>query len=1069
MGRDRARTWEAGGALRVHLFGTFEVEGITSTELGSRKARTLLKVLALGRGHAVTVDRLIACCWAEDAPADPPGQVSVLVSRLRGVLGGERILRADGGYLLRADAIDVVTVAELADEADRRLREDSYAAAHTAARAALNLVRGPLLAGEPDGGWVQLERAAADRLVARLRRTTATAALAVGELPEAAELGEQLLEHDPYDEGAARLLMTALAAAGRPASALARYAELRQRLADELGTGPTAETADVHTAILRGMPPPGVPDRGRITGGRRPTRPATAVTLAGRARELEAFDAALRQATARGFHLLELEGEAGIGKSALFDAAAARASGRRALVLRAVCREADRALPLEAILDAIGRHVRTLDPGRANAVLSGNRPLLAPLLGLRGATARPDTGSVFGDDLTGPTMLYAALLGVVEELTAAGPVVLLLDDAHLAGEAVATWLSFSRGRKPSLPLLVMVARRPGEGPSFSPDERLVLGVLDIDAAAAVVGAERAAELHARSGGNPLFLTELAAADPEETLPSSVIEAVSSRLGRAGKAASTLRAAALLGDEVDLDLLAAVTRLDPVELLDHLEEGVRRWLLTERRTTFAFRHELVREALAAGMTAARAALLHREAGRVLADRPHHDPLVVAHHASSGGDSELAATGFAAAAGRAVEQADYPSAEHLLDRSLALADRAETRLARARVRTLRRRLAEAVEDAEIAHRDGGGASALEVAGWASYFSRDFPAAERFARDGADLAGDASTRAACLALAGRTRHAIGDLASAEASLVEALATARGPDVATVSVWLGSLRSHQSRASEAVELLSAGIRLGDRGINVAAALHARLFTAHARALAGDVTHALADLADYAQAVDRLHVPRFAGRAENFRGWILRNVGLDGAADESNLEALATAGVAIPETELAARLDLAEGALLRGELDSAQQHLATAAPLLASEKLVFGWRQRLKARSHQARLAFAAERFDEAEELASRLADDATRLGIPRYALPARLLAVRARSRGGRTIDLDSVGADLAALAHAVALEAWWLTAEVANDLGVHRWRALSEERLAHIIAGTPEADGFRRAASARLDALGR
>src|SRR5205814_913938 len=137
-----------------------------------------------------------------------------------------------------------------------------------------------------------------------------------------------------------------------------------------------------------------------------------------------------------------------------------------------------------------------------------------------------------------------------------------------------------------------------EGPTLGAATTLVLGPLDLAAAEAVVGTERAADLHARSGGHPLFLVELAAAPPGEELPVSVRDAVAARLEQVGAAGPALRTAAVIGPRVDLDLLAAVLRAPAVDLLDHLETGVRFRLLEEEGGGFAFRHELVREALAA---------------------------------------------------------------------------------------------------------------------------------------------------------------------------------------------------------------------------------------------------------------------------------------------------------------------------------------------------------------------------------------------------------------------------------------------------------------------------------------
>ena len=46
--------------MRVRLLGSFEVEGIAERRLGSRKGRTLLKMLALARGAPLSVDRMRA-------------------------------------------------------------------------------------------------------------------------------------------------------------------------------------------------------------------------------------------------------------------------------------------------------------------------------------------------------------------------------------------------------------------------------------------------------------------------------------------------------------------------------------------------------------------------------------------------------------------------------------------------------------------------------------------------------------------------------------------------------------------------------------------------------------------------------------------------------------------------------------------------------------------------------------------------------------------------------------------------------------------------------------------------
>jgi len=149
---------------------------------------------------------------------------------------------------------------------------------------------------------------------------------------------------------------------------------------------------------------------------------------------------------------------------------------------------------------------------------------------------------------------------------------------------------------------------------------ITLGPLDIDAAAEIVGSPRAAELHARSGGHPLFLVRAGGRRRRQRAagqhPARRRRAL--RSGRCGR--GHLRAAAVIGPEIDLDLLAAVTATTPGELLDHLEEGMRRRFLVEQGPRFTFAHALVREALAATVGASRTAYIHRMAARALAAGP-----------------------------------------------------------------------------------------------------------------------------------------------------------------------------------------------------------------------------------------------------------------------------------------------------------------------------------------------------------------------------------------------------------------------------------------------------------------
>ena len=1033
-------------SLAVRVLGDFGVDGVEPQALGSRKARLALRLLALADGHTVPSAVLADALWGDSPPARPDDQLAVLMSRLRSVLGRDRIEHHDGGYLLRCDWLDAAELAKLTDETDRRRSAGNTVGAAAAARVALSLISGAGPAPVP-GEWAELRLAGLERLASRARRAAAAALLEAGDWVAAAEAAAEALDHDPYDEESLRVLLRSYVCGGRVAAALASYAKARERLAEELGTDPSPETAALFTAILRGELAPSTPVPVSVPAG-----------LVGRDGELASLDAAAMRARTGPVEVAVVDGEAGIGKTTLLRAWAGRRAAAGDTVLLASCGRLDQAMPLDALLTALAALLRRLGPELSADLLGSDQVLLGPLLG---AAPGPRPRLELTDGLLGPAVLYAALLRVLDRLAGRGPVVVVIDDAHLAGRALADWVRFAQ--RGEVPLALVLAVRPGEGEPLPATALIHLGVLDRQAAAELVGPARIEELYPRSRGHPLFLTELAQQAPGGELPASLVESVSAAASELGSAGALLRTAAVIGPRLDVDLLAAVLGRPAVELLDDAERAAARRLLVAEGGTFAFRHELVREALAASATAGRAALLHRQAGRVLARRAGTDPLTVAHHARLGGDVVLAAQALRDAAARAAERFDHAAAEELLDDSLRLHEEPDGWLARARVRTRRGRYAAALSDVERAA--AAGPAALELGAWASYFDRRFAQAAQFADDGALAAADPATRARCLAAGGRTRHAAGDLAQAELLLGEAFSLATGQERVTAAAWLGVLRAHQSRPDEALELLRPAAR-GQVGVEyTSATLHSLLFTGHAHALAGRPEQALAALTRYTAEVRRRHVPRFAGRAVNFAGWVLRNIGAAEEALDHHHEALdAAAREGTAEVTIAALEDLAEHCLGAGDLDGAQARLAQARALLHGD-LVFGWRLDLKHRLISGRLALCRGEPEQALIAAGDLADRAARLGIPRYTAAARLLRHRASRALGRPADPGEVAADLDRIEAAVAIEAWWWTGEVAADFASPAWLDLAAERAERLASHAGRyAEVMRQAAARRL-----
>ena len=982
------------------------------------------------------------------------------MSRLRSVLGRDRIEHRDQGYLLRCDWLDATELAVLTREVEARGEAGHVTGAVAAARVALSLIRGDGPRPLP-GEWAQLRQAELERLIGRARLVAATALLEAGDWMAAADAASAAAERDPYDEAALRVLLRAHVLGGRVAGALSVYASARERLADELGTDPSPETAALYTAILRGEVT--APARSGQAGAGAAGGGAAGVGLVGRNDELACLEAVAARARGGAAEVVVVDGEAGIGKTTLLRAWAGLRTAAGDTVLMASCGPLDRSMPLDALLTALASLLRGLGPETAADILGADAALLAPLLNLAPGPRLPP---MLADSMLGPAVLYSALVRALGRLAERAPLVVVADDAHLAGPALPDWLRFAR--RENLAVTVVAAIRSGEGEPLPATASIHLGALGRDAAAELVGPGRVDELYARSKGHPLFLTELAQAAAGAELPASLVESVSARCDELGPAGLLLRTAAVIGPDLDVDLLAAVLGRPAVALLDDAEQAVVKQFLVDQDGMFRFRHELVREALAASATAGRAALLHRQTGRVLDRRPGADPLTVAGHARLGGDLALASRALREASARAAERFDYAAAEALLDDAMRLDASPDGWLARARVRTLRGRYAEALADVERA--GPAGPAALEVGAWAAYFGRDFAQAAQFAEDGALAADDPATRARCLAAGGRTHHAAGDLARAELLLGEAFSLAEGADRVAAAGWLGVLRAHQSRVEEALALLRPAAR-GQIGVeHTSATMHSLLFTGHAHALAGRPAQALDALARYTAEVERRQVPRFAGRAVNFAGWVLRNLGAWREALDHHHQALeAGQGQGTADVTIAALEDLAEQCLETGDPDGARARLAEASALLRGT-LVFGWRLRLKHQLLTGRLALLAGDGERALAQARELEARSAALGVPRYTSVARLLAHRANHALGGPADPDAVVADLDLLDGAAAIEAWWWTCDLAGDFAQAAWRDRAADRAARLARGAGGyADGLLAAADRRLAAVDR
>jgi DNA-binding CsgD family transcriptional regulator len=362
-----------------------------------------------------------------------------------------------------------------------------------------------------------------------------------------------------------------------------------------------------------------------------PVSPAGA--LVGRDTEMALLTGLVKEvAQGRGRSVL-IEGEPGIGKSALVRAAVGEAPAAGCQVFWGAGDELGQALPLLPFLDALRVREPSTNPRRETIVRL-----------LRGEAAADR-----GTDV--PTVLAEQLLALVAEQCAVRPTILVVEDLQWADQASVTlWGRLARSAG-QVPLLLVGMMRPVP----HRDDLLALRRVAADAvrleltrlseaavadlvAALAGGRPDGSLLRLADGaaGNPLYVTELVAALARSSsltiteagaaelaggsVPGSLSAAIADRLGFvAGPVRDVLRAAALLGTDFAVSDLAIVLGRGVADLIPAVDEACAAGVLAESgRGGLGFRHPLIRAALYDEMPVSVRAAWHRDAGRALAE-------------------------------------------------------------------------------------------------------------------------------------------------------------------------------------------------------------------------------------------------------------------------------------------------------------------------------------------------------------------------------------------------------------------------------------------------------------------
>ncbi|MFJ3922086.1 AfsR/SARP family transcriptional regulator [Streptomyces sp. NPDC090022] len=273
--------------MRFEVLGpvTVRTDDGEAVAVPEAKVRALLADLLVHEGRPVPVDTLIDDLWGDAVPGNPANSLQTKVSQLRRALAkaepGARALVAYGpaGYALRVapDAVDAGRFTRLTARA--RQETDPAAKAELLTRA-LELWRASAYADFRDAGFARAAIARLEEQRLTVREELAEVRLALGEHTALADELAALVALHPLRQRLWATLMRALYRSGRQSEALAAYAGLRERFAEELGIDPGPELASLHTAILRQDPAlagaPAPPGTATAPVGPSPAAPAPA-------------------------------------------------------------------------------------------------------------------------------------------------------------------------------------------------------------------------------------------------------------------------------------------------------------------------------------------------------------------------------------------------------------------------------------------------------------------------------------------------------------------------------------------------------------------------------------------------------------------------------------------------------------------------------------------------------------------------------------------------------------------------------------------------------------------------
>jgi DNA-binding SARP family transcriptional activator len=250
-------------ALHFVCFGCFEVKrtGKTMALCSNRNGQAILRYLVAQPNHRASMDTLMSIFWSEDDPDVAHHKLQVAASALRRSLntgcaanGGGYLLCKNGVYQLnpavsmRTDVAEFLALYRMGKQQQCR----STAVAHF--EAACQLYKGPFLTEDLYVDWPVIQREQLNQAYLAMCNVLSEHYLESASYDDAAKWASAILNENPCDEVAHRLLMRINVAAGRRSEALRQYQRCERALAEELNVAPMTETLSLFHSILSSAP-----------------------------------------------------------------------------------------------------------------------------------------------------------------------------------------------------------------------------------------------------------------------------------------------------------------------------------------------------------------------------------------------------------------------------------------------------------------------------------------------------------------------------------------------------------------------------------------------------------------------------------------------------------------------------------------------------------------------------------------------------------------------------------------------------------------------------------------------